>query len=409
MSTSLLTRLKGEQLAAITAQRARIAEAEERGGLTAEDEAFLAETDTAFDSRQTHIDTLTKAAKRDAAYGEAVEQLPVKTSVDEARDRDNDVLMRMIRGELREHDFAVPREELRAINSKLSAGAGLNLVATGFYASLFVAMRDLSGIMAANATVLNTTQGNDIQLPMSNGFAAATLLTEGDAIGASNPTFAQTTIGAYKFGHLSQISEELITDAGVDAVGYLAEDGGTALGHGVGGYLITGTGTAQPTGIAGSAGFATVASASGSAAAGFTYDDVITLYHSIIRPYRSGASFICNDSVVKTLRKLRDGSGGAGTGQYLWQPAMTAGEPDTLAGRPIYTDPAMPTATTTTGKGLAFGNWKRGVVVRIAGGVRVESSRDYAFNTDLTTWRFITRADARIVDTSAARVLTYLT
>ena len=48
-------------------------------------------------------------------------------------------------------------------------------------------------------------------------------------------------------------------------------------------------------------------------------------------------------------------------------------------------------------------------MVRIAGGVRIESSADYAFNTDLMTWRFITRADSRIVDAAAARVLTYTT
>ena len=67
------------------------------------------------------------------------------------------------------------------------------------------------------------------------------------------------------------------------------------------------------------------------------------------------------------------------------------------------------TVTTTAGKGLAFGDWGRGVMVRIAGGVRVESSQDYAFNTDLNTFRFIMRGDSQIIDAAAARVLTYLT
>ena len=183
-----------------------------------------------------------------------------------------------------------------------------------------------------------------------------------------------------------------------------AIDAREALGNGIGSAFITGTGSSQPTGIAGSAGFATVASASGSVAAGFALNDVLTLVHSITRPYRAGSSFICNDSVVLQLRKLKDT-----TGQYLWQPSVQAGQPDLLAGYPVYTDPAMATATTNGTKGLAFGNWKQGVIVRLAGGVRVESSSDFAFSSDLDTWRFIVRADARIVDAAAARVLTYTT
>ena len=35
---------------------------------------------------------------------------------------------------------------------------------------------------------------------------------------------------------------------------------------------------------------------------------------------------------VKTLRKLKDGQG-----QYLWQPSVREGAPDTLLGKPLYT------------------------------------------------------------------------
>jgi HK97 family phage major capsid protein len=149
-----------------------------------------------------------------------------------------------------------------------------------------------------------------------------------------------------------------------------------------------------------------VASASGSVAAGFRYEDIIDLVHSITRPYRNGASFIAGDHHIKGLRKLREGSG---TGQFLWQPAITAGEPDTLAGFPVYTDPAVPTATTNGSKGIAFGNWKRAVMVRFAGPVRVEASDDFRFDYDVTTWRFILRFDSEVVDPAAGKVLTYTT
>ena len=44
-----------------------------------------------------------------------------------------------------------------------------------------------------------------------------------------------------------------------------------------------------------------------------------------------------NDSTIKAVRKLKDS-----TGQYLWQPSLMAGTPDTLLGRPVKTSAYMP-------------------------------------------------------------------
>jgi len=46
-----------------------------------------------------------------------------------------------------------------------------------------------------------------------------------------------------------------------------------------------------------------------------------------------------NDATVKLIRKLKDN-----TGQYLWQPALTAGTPDTILNRPVYTSSFAPLA-----------------------------------------------------------------
>ncbi len=44
-----------------------------------------------------------------------------------------------------------------------------------------------------------------------------------------------------------------------------------------------------------------------------------------------------NDSTVKAIRKLKDGNG-----QYIWQPSMVAGTPDTILNRPVLTSAYMP-------------------------------------------------------------------
>ena len=57
-----------------------------------------------------------------------------------------------------------------------------------------------------------------------------------------------------------------------------------------------------------------------------------------------------NDSTVKALRKLKNGNG-----DYLWQPSVRAGQPDTLLNRPVYTSTFMP-AIAAGAKSILFGD-----------------------------------------------------
>ena len=82
-------------------------------------------------------------------------------------------------------------------------------------------------------------------------------------------------------------------------------------------------------------------------------DELIDLHYSLRAPYRARAVWLMNDSTVKTVRKLKDGNG-----QYLWQPALTAGTPDMILGRPVYTSVFVPElkagARTVAVGGLGF-------------------------------------------------------
>ena len=406
MSMALIQKLHEDSLAAQKQARdiSDLVAAENRD-FTAEEEGAWQKANKDYDVISARVKELLDHEARSADIAKMLGELGDQKDADNKPDSQSDEAR--LRAILTERRGAAEFGPESRTLSKLTAGAGGNVVPTGFYDTLFEAMVEASSVMAANATILNTASGENIQLPLTSTFPSATQVAEASAIGASDPSFGQTTISAYKFAFITQVSSELLADNAVNLVEFLGRRGGEAIGNGIGAAFITGSGSSAPTGIVGAAGFTTVAAGAGSVAAGFSYDDILTLQHSITRPYRNGASFICNDSVTLQLRKLREY--GASGGQYLWQPAATLGAPETLAGNPIFTDPAMPTATTNGTKGLAFGNWSRGFVVRIAGGVRVELSTEFAFSSDLTTWRFITRADSRIVDTNAARVLTYTT
>ena len=90
--------------------------------------------------------------------------------------------------------------------------------------------------------------------------------------------------------------------------------------------FLIGDGRNKPTGVFPSAELGVTANG-----ASITFDDVIDLYHSLRIPYRRKAVWLLNDATIKTLRKIKDNNG-----NYIWQPSVTAGTPDTILNRPCY-------------------------------------------------------------------------
>ena len=82
-----------------------------------------------------------------------------------------------------------------------------------------------------------------------------------------------------------------------------------------------------------------------------TADEMIDLFYSLKAPYRKKSVWMLNDSTIKSIRKLKDTNG-----QYLWQPSLTAGTPDTILGRPVKTSAYMP-AIAAGAKSIAFGDF----------------------------------------------------
>ena len=63
-----------------------------------------------------------------------------------------------------------------------------------------------------------------------------------------------------------------------------------------------------------------------------SFDAIMDVFHSLRSVYRNRATWILNDSTVKALRKIKDNNG-----NYIWQPAVTAGQPDMNLNRPYKT------------------------------------------------------------------------
>lgn len=296
--------------------------------------------------------------------------------------------------EIRAGKGARTMAELRVL-SKLSAGAGANTVKTSFYEKLMAHLIEVSGIMQSNPTVLNTSTGEQILVPKTTAHSTAALVAEAGTIGASDPAFGQVPLDAYKYAVLLQVSHELANDTSVDLSGYLSMQAGRAVGNAFGVHAVAGTGSSQPNGALTAA---TLGVTGGTGVVGaFTADNLIDLFYSVIAPYRNSPScgWLMRDATVANVRKLKDS-----TGQYLWQPSIQIGVPDILLGKPLNTDPNMP-AVALSAKSVLFGDFSQ-YFVRKVEALRFERSDDFAFNTDLITYRCILRADGDLVDTTGA-------
>ena len=262
-----------------------------------------------------------------------------------------------------------------------------NTVPKSFYDEVFDVAR-LVGPMLDVSELINTTSGEDLTIPTLTAYSTATIKAAGSALAASEPTYSSITLGAYKYGFLIQAANELVTDAGFNLASHLAQQAGNAIGYAVNDALTNGTGTVQPQGVVGAAGSGVVGGTG--VAGGFTADNLIDLaYTNLDGAVRRlpGVGYMAAGASIGAMRKLKDTAG-----NYLYQ--VGVGQPDTFAGFQVVENPHMP-AIATAAKSVLFGHLPS-YKVRVAGGLQVASSQDYAFNTDLTTWRFLIRLDGNL-------------
>ena len=274
---------------------------------------------------------------------------------------------------------------------------GSGMVGITFHNRLVSHMVDNSAILAAGATMLQTESGETYKVPKSTAFSTAAIVAEGGTITESDPTLGSVSLSAYKYGFIVQVSSELAEDAAFDLLGYLAEQAGTAIGNGFGAHAITGTGTGQPRGITIDT---TVGVTGGTAVVGaFTADNLIDLYHSVAEPYArsSSAAWLMRNATLGAVRKLKDSQN-----RYLFDINAPAGSgaSGTLLGRPVYADPNV-AAVALNAKSVVFGDLSK-YWVRQVGGLRFERSDEFAFSTDLVTFRALARLDGSLIDTTGA-------
>lgn len=101
------------------------------------------------------------------------------------------------------------------------------------------------------------------------------------------------------------------------------------------------------------------------AAASFPADKIFDLIGTLKEAYLQNARFVTRRSVITKMRKLKDT-----TGQFLWQPSLVLGNPESFAGYPITRAEDMP-ALGADSLSLAFGDFRAAYQIVDRQGIRV--------------------------------------
>lgn len=288
-------------------------------------------------------------------------------------------------------------EEQRVL-SKASAGAGANLVPTAFYNQLINILR-FTGPIQDLATKIVTDSGEALQIPSVSAHGTATWTAENAGYTASDETFGQVTLNAFKAGRTVIVSEELLTDSAFGLEGYLANELGQSIGVLEETAFATGDGSGKPLGITTTGNGITVSTAATGNASAPTYSAIIAWAFALPYQYRRNAAWVVSDSAVKSLYLLVDGQS-----RPLWNVNVAGNGPDTFAGYPIYTSPDF-AATGANALIGVFGDIAQTYLIRRVNGFSLQRQNELYSNNGQVGFRGFERVDGRIRNAAASIVL----
>ncbi|NCC61906.1 MAG: phage major capsid protein [Verrucomicrobiae bacterium] len=268
---------------------------------------------------------------------------------------------------------AVKKLQVEAGLSTLSDPDGGYIVAPPEFDQAIDRVAETVSVMRQLATV-RTIGVNEYKKIVNQGGSSSGWVAEKETRSETDtPTLKQITINMKEVYAEPGATQLALDDTMMDLASWLADEVSIEFAEQEGEAFITGDGVAKPRGIAG---YDFVANSSyswgnvGYVAGGHATllnnaDKLIALQHALKSVYRTGATFLMNDTTCEKVRTLKDGEG-----NYIWRPGLLTGTPDTLLGKPVAYDDNV----ADIGAGaypIFFGNFKRAYLILDRMGIRV--------------------------------------
>ena len=212
-----------------------------------------------------------------------------------------------------------------------------------------------------------------------------------------------------------QASEWSLDDIFFNVEQWLTDSVARSFAVAEGAAVISGNGTNKPTGMLNTTPVTTADDAQVlRAAAAYQYvlggdnspasidgDALIDLMYTLNSAYRANAVWVMNSLSLGSTRKLK----ASGTGEYLWQPSLQAGQPDMILGKPVSAWEQMPDPNGGNFP-VAFGDFKQGYLLTERTGLRI--TRDNVTNVGYVRFYVRRREGGKPLNNDAIKFLKLL-
>lgn len=359
----------------------------EKRDFTADEQAKYSALDARFDSLQAEIKRAEKLAEREKFMDESPSYAGASQGEREAMsERElNSAFFRMLaKSPGEQHQLA------RALNITTDADGGFTVPKS--FASSVIEKLNKETLMRKISSVISTS--STTQIPVEATRPSFAWLAEAAAFSEANATFSKIELNAHKCGGVIKLSTEILEDSSIDIESYIRNKMYDALSDLEEQAFLNGTGANQPTGVCSGL----TASVTTATQTTIKYEEVLDLYYALAKSYRANACFIVSDSFEKQLRLIKDGNS-----LPIWQPALSAGAPNTLLGRPIYTSEFLPTVAKDTMPAI-FGDFSY-YQIADRGGISLQRLNElYAINGQIGLL-IQKRVDAKLTLADAVKAL----
>ena len=350
-----------------------------------EERAMSEEETAAFDAAETEIRSIDATrAREERARGITEVQQP-------AEHHEMTVEERAAAEEQAFSDFIMGRTttENRAGEIQLTQGNNGSIVPITIANRIIKAVRDmvpflsLADVVYTNGKLSVPVYGED-----STNYIKADYVDEGTELTDNIGKFTTIDLTGFVLGALALVSNKLKDNTDLNVVDFVVNQVAEAIAEKLEKEFVIGT-TGKITGITSATNGVTAASATA-----ITYDELVSLKHSLKQRFRANARWIMNPATYTALCKLKDNNG---------QPYFKEDEYKIL-GLPVIESDSMP-AISASAKAIVFADLS-GYTIKATKSVEIQVLREKFSTKNMLGVLAFGEYDAKITDSKKFAVLT---
>jgi len=343
-----------------------IAEAKKTGQASAEATAELTKLNAAMDAQKAQLDALAL----DVARKDVVKPGEISSEEAEQNRAYKAAFYKWVRGGSRE----LAADDIRTLKNALPPERKALVENT---AGLYLVPEDMEAEIMRAVPQINTLRNYCRVRPTSRDKVLVRSLTEvsvgwgkletGTDITESTVTPSRDTIYVEDLYGLTKVGEDELMDTDANLAGILTDSFAVAIANAEAEAFAVGQGHAtysEPDGVAVDATILASYKADWTTADTVLINDLLTAEYTLPAQYLNGSVWLMNRKTELAARLLRAEVAAGYYGNYLWQPSLLAGAPNTFDGFPIVNQNDMNyPADATLGINVIFGNLRLGYMI----------------------------------------------